>query len=126
MTSDTDRQTRRVVGTVFVSFWILVIILGVVSNVVKLHSPIPIENYWERWCHNWTGLATDFLFGSGFLIVGLSFILFSKKMFRVLMQKEADDISQSWGLIIGGLFIILPGIAIRSNLIMDWVTYCYP
>ena len=124
MSNKTDRQIRRTAGILFLLFWALIFAFGITGGIFRLRSPI--EDHWQLWCRNWPDLALFFLFGSGFLVVGFTFILFPQKTFRILMQREADDISQSWGLIIGGLFIILPGISILSGLFMDWVTYCYP
>ena len=107
-----------------VLYWSLVFAFGVASGFVKLNSPIPLENYWQRWCHNWPGLGTDFLFGSFFLIVGFSFIIFPKKMVKALMRRNEKDEIELWGLVVGGFFIILPGIQILSSLFSDWITYC--
>ena len=125
MTNQIDQQTRRGIEKFFVSYLVLIFILGFAGNLFKLRSSIPIKNFWQRWCHNIPELAASFLFGSGFLIVGLTFIFFPKIIMQVLFQIEKEHIStEFWTITIAGLFIVWPGIDILSDLFRNILMQC--
>ncbi|MCP4141683.1 MAG: hypothetical protein GY755_15660 [Chloroflexi bacterium] len=128
MTNEMTKQIRRKIKIFFILFFVLLFILGLASNLYKALAD-PVEDYRQIWCHDWAGLAGGVLFGSGFLVAGLSFIVFPRKTMRVLGKGEDNSDNHSIrGFIAGGLIIGTPitwfGIDILSSMLGPWITYC--